>query len=153
MNETKEERMNMHKVKYTLLQNVVRFATKYSHDPIVKVGACVEVEGKKTFGTNRFYRLPEGMTKEEVVKDRALKLEYITHAEVDAITLAKEVNGGCIYVNYTPCDKCAQKIVESGIKKVVAMKVTEPEVIAKWSKYWVVGQQILKDGGVEFVEQ
>ena len=139
--------------KYRLLDHVVRFAEKHSDDPKLKVGACVVVGHSHTFGTNRFYNLPEGKIKEEVVLDRNLKLQYITHAEVDAITHSSNAKGGIIYVNYTPCDKCAQKIVDAGIKKVVSVKQTNQAVIDRWLKYWIVGQEILKNGGVEFVEE
>src|ERR1700675_3958821 len=100
---------------YTLLQNVIRFAKKYSDDPSTKVGACLVVDGKHSFGTNRFYSLPEGKSKEETLATRELKLAYITHAEVDAITAAGNTAGGTLYVNYTPCDKCAQRIAAAGI--------------------------------------
>jgi deoxycytidylate deaminase len=138
---------------YTLLQNVVRFASKWSDDPGTKVGACVVHEGSFTFGANRFYALPEGKTKEEVVADRNLKLAWITHAEVDALSHAPKTEGGVLYVNYTPCDKCAARIADAGIKKVVAPRMTDLDLIARWSKYWVVGQKVLADRGVQFVEE
>lgn len=139
--------------RYKLLENVVRFAEKHSDDPMVKVGACVVNGTNHTFGANRFYSLPEGKTKEEAVSDRALKLEYITHAEVDAINQAGQVAGATMYVNYTPCDKCAQKIVDAGVKRVVSVKMTNQAIIDRWEKYWVVGRTILSKGGVEFVEE
>ena len=125
-------------MKYTLLENVVRFAKKHSDDPGTKVGACVVSNGSHTFGANRFYSLPNGMTKEEVLINRELKLKHITHAEVDAIEHADNVKGATIYVNYTPCDKCARKIAEAGIVKVVSMKMTDPALIERWTKYWVL---------------
>ena len=138
---------------YTLLQNVVRFANKHSDDPSTKVGACVVANGNYVFGANRFHALPEGKTKEEVVADRALKLQYITHAEVDAIERSNHTVGATIYVNYTPCDKCAKRIAEAGIRKVVSIRPTDPTLIERWSKYWVIGQQVLREHGVEFVEE
>ena len=140
-------------MKYRLLDHVVRFANKHSDDPGTKVGACLVVSGRYTFGTNRFYNLPEGKTKEETLADRSLKLAYITHAEVDAIQHAGATEGGVLYVNYTPCDKCAERIAQVGIRKVVAVKPTDPDLIARWSKYWVVGQAVLAANGVEFVEE
>ena len=138
---------------HVLLQHVVRFAAKHSDDPGTKVGACL-VNGKKhTFGTNRFYALPEGKTKEEVLADRNLKLQHITHAEADAINLSGNTAGGTLYVNYIPCDKCAQRIADAGIVKVVAIDhSSETELVARWNKYWVVGRQILRDKGIELVE-
>ena len=138
---------------YTLLQNVVRFAQKHSDDNGTKVGACLVSGGKYTFGTNKFYHLPEGKTKEETLADRTLKYAYITHAEVDAINRATTTVGGVLYVNYTPCDKCAQAIVDAGIVKVVAVRPTDPALIERWTKFWVLGKAVLRDGGVEYVEE
>ena len=138
---------------YTLLQHVVRFARKHSDDPGTKVGACLVVNGKHTFGTNRFYALPEGKTKEETLANRDLKLAYITHAEVDAIANSSCTVGGTLYVNYIPCDKCAARIAAAGIVKVVAIDHSdEVDLIARWNKYWVIGRQILHDSGVELSE-
>ena len=136
----------------TLLHHVAKFARKHSDDPNTKVGACLVADGKHTFGANRFYALPEGKTKEEVLANRELKLAYITHAEVDVITRSGKTEGGTLYVNYTPCDKCAMHIAAAGIVKVVSIKPTDPALIERWSKYWVIGQQVLRDNGVEYVE-
>ena len=136
-----------------ILDHVIRYAKKRSEDDRLQVGACVVVNGKFTFGTNRWYSLPEGMTREEVLKDRKLVNQTITHAEVDAITKAGDCRGGVIYSSYTPCDKCAKKIADAGIRLVIAPKMTEPGVIAKWQKYWDIGQAILRENGVKFEEQ
>ena len=138
---------------YTLLQNVVRFANKHSDDPSTKVGACLVLDGKHTFGTNRYYSLPDGKTMEEVNADRSLKYAYITHAEADAITIAGATAGGTLYVNYVPCDQCAMKIAAAGISKVVAIDhMDEVDLAARWNKYWVIGRRILQENGVELVE-
>ena len=137
----------------TLLKHVVRFAQKHSDDPGTKVGACLVVGKNHTFGTNRFYSLPEGKTKEEVLADRNLKLTHITHAEADAIQLSPVTKGGTLYVNYIPCDKCARRIAEAGIVKVVAIDHSdETELVARWNKYWVIGRQVLSDAGVQLEE-
>jgi len=48
------------------------------------------------------------------------------HAEQNAINnaarLGVAIEGGTIYCKMTPCYKCAQSIINSGIKKVIAMK-------------------------------
>jgi hypothetical protein len=31
--------------------------------------------------------------------------------------------------------------------------MTDLDLIARWSKYWVVGQKVLADRGVQFVEE
>ena len=137
----------------SILENVVAFAKKYSDDAKLQVGACVVLDENHTYGTNRFYYLPEGTTVESMNLDRLQLNKHITHAEVDAITLAPETKGAVIYTSYTPCDQCALKIAAAGIKKVVSVKMTEPEVIAKWAKFWAIGQSILRENNIEFVEE
>ena len=138
---------------YTLLQHVVKFASKHSDDPGTKVGACLVVNGKHTFGTNRFYTLPDGKTKEEVLANRDLKLAYITHAEVDAITNSSNTTGGTLYVNYVPCDKCAVRIAAAGIVKVIAIDHSaETDLFNRWNKYWIIGRQVLRENNIELVE-
>ena len=140
----------------SVLDKLVKHAQENSDDLKVKVGAAIISKGQYTLGTNRFYSLPEGMTKEQAAKDRPFKLANITHAEVDAIQNAqregKILKGSTIFTNYTPCENCASRIVESGIKKVVSPKVTEPEVIKYWQESWDKSKKKLAEGGVEFVE-
>jgi deoxycytidylate deaminase len=138
---------------YTLLNRVVEFAATNSDDPSTKVGACVSIGNREVFGTNRFINLPEGVTKEMALATRELKYQYITHAEVDAITLSGDCKGATLYVNYTPCDKCALVIAAAGISKVVAVKPTDPTLIERWSKYWIIGQAALAEAGVTYSEE
>jgi len=72
------------------------------------------------------------------------------HAEVEAFNNAKEdVAGGTLYVNLEPCSHygrtppCAQKIIDVGIKKVVAaIKDPNPKVSGR-------GFEMLKNAGIE----
>ena len=55
-----------------------------------------------------------------VFPDRALNWCTAVHAEVWAILAAGErARGGTLYTTTFPCSQCAEKIVQSGIKKVV----------------------------------
>ena len=139
--------------KYTLLNNVVRFAAKYSDDPRLQVGACL-VSGKQhTFGTNRFLSIPDGYTKEQLVADRELKLKHITHAEADALLKSNSAEGSTIYVNYTPCIGCAQKIVAAGVKAVVVSKCADEAVALRWKASWQEAIDLFAANGVEYSEQ
>ena len=72
------------------------------------------------------------------------------HAEVHALNMAgKLANGATLYVNLEPCSHfgrtppCAKKIIECGIKKVVAaMSDPNPKVAGR-------GFEILKDTGID----
>jgi len=80
----------------------------------------------------------DGTTKQHCVRT--------THAEANAIAQAAKrgtaINGGTIYCKMVPCLDCTKLLVNSGIKKVVALKHYHAELDS-------VG--ILKEAGVELV--
>jgi len=74
------------------------------------------------------------------------------HAEVDALNNATEdVTGATIYCNLEPCSHygkqppCANRIIESGIKKVVISNLDPNKLVTG------KGVQLLKDNGVEVI--
>ena len=136
-------------IKYELLDQVVNFAAINSDDIKVKVGACV-VGKNNYFGTNRFVTIPEGYTKDQLLADRDLKLKYITHAEVDAITNAgSDTVGATVYVNYTPCIDCAKKLVDAGVSCVVVKNCDDAAVAARWQDSWDLSIAHLNNNGVK----
>jgi len=76
------------------------------------------------------------------------------HAEVEAFNNAKEdVAGGTLYVNLEPCSHygrtppCAQKIIDVGIKKVVAaIKDPNPKVSGRGFEMLKTQELRLKSG-------
>ncbi len=66
------------------------------------------------------------------------------HMEINAICQAAKrgiaLDGGTVYVQYTPCSNCAKAIVSVGIKRVVCTK-----------KYHAGDEETLRAGGVEVV--
>jgi diaminohydroxyphosphoribosylaminopyrimidine deaminase/5-amino-6-(5-phosphoribosylamino)uracil reductase len=74
------------------------------------------------------------------------------HAEVDALNNAiEDVTGATIYCNLEPCSHygkqppCANRIIESGIKKVVISNLDPNKLVSG------KGVQLLKDNGVEVI--
>lgn len=65
--------------------------------------------------------------------DLSKTCEHAIHAEANAISAAAKegisLDGATLYCNYSPCMKCAELIIQSGIKRVVfeeEYRVTAP---------------------------
>lgn len=58
---------------------------------------------------------------DELVCFKANKYPFISHAEANAIDFGDpdKLKGSTIYVTAFPCDKCCQRIINAGIKRVV----------------------------------
>jgi dCMP deaminase len=97
------------------------FVSKWSKDPSTKVGAVI-TNGRQvvSLGFNGF---PAGVEDHRHRYDnKDIKYEMIVHAEANAIVFARDSLSGCtIYVTFPPCARCAGKIIQAGIKRVVCM--------------------------------
>lgn len=71
---------------------------------------------------------------------------YVLHAEANAILkVAKsthDCNGATLYLTLSPCKDCSKLVVQSGINKVVFMKLYKDDS----------GVQFLESAGVEIVQ-
>lgn len=114
----------------------------WSKDPSTKVGAVV-VRPDKTVASIGYNGFPAGMEdKPEWYADRDEKLKRVIHAEHNALKHCEHENitGSTIYVYpLRPCIKCARKIYERGITRVVTVTTREkndymlqPDV---WERY------------------
>lgn len=130
-------------LKTDLLNLAIRYAESNSDDKSTKVGAALAVNNDIVLGANRFKsQLPEGHSIDSLnlKENRPLKLQYITHAEVDAIeNNGGAANGATIVVNYCPCINCATKIISAGIKHVVIQYRYETP-----DSYWYADHQTAK---------
>jgi deoxycytidylate deaminase len=106
-----------------------REASQASEDPSLRVGAVIVKEGEELGrGYNHFpneqqYHRDQ---RELMFSNKNFKYEHIIHAEVDALKNAlrkgaETLDGSTIYLYpCQPCLKCAEYIVQYGIKKIVA---------------------------------
>ena len=95
----------------------------WSKDPNAKVGAVLFCKkgGSVTIGYNGF---PMGVEDSaERLENKQVKLEFVVHAEINAIIAAgNRADGATIYVWGKPiCARCAGPIIQAGIKRVVAL--------------------------------
>ena len=122
----------------------------WSKDPGTKVGAVLVLDRRIVpTGYNGF---PQGiLDSPQRYEDRATKLAYTVHAEVNAILNAAKngatTNGSTLYVTFSPCVSCATSVVQAGVSTVVCPCVsTAPE---RWRDSFQLGQNLLKEANVE----
>lgn len=99
--------------------DLAQLIASWSKDPSTKVGAVIVDELRRVVG-HGYNGFPRGVDDgEEIYANRALKLEMVVHAEVNAILNAsKDVRGAYLYCTFFPCPQCAAKIIQAGIAKV-----------------------------------
>ncbi len=136
------------------MQAAYVYATHNSHDDSTHVGAVIRIPGGlDLYGANRFtskaQKLPENL-------ERSRKYPRIAHAERDVIYTAARLGTklkNCIMVcPWATCNECVQAIVRSGFDRVYAHKEGLDQTPERWVEALQVGQEILADGGVEFIK-
>jgi len=122
----------------------------WSKDPGTKVGAVL-VLNRRIIATG-YNGFPQGIVDTtERYADRATKLAYTVHAEVNAILNAAKngatTNGSTLYVTFSPCVSCATSVVQAGVSTVVCPCIsTAPE---RWRDSFRLGQDLLTEANVE----
>lgn len=122
------------------------WANMCSKDPSTKVGAVI-VDGNRlvSMGYNGF---PQGVDDtEERLNDRSIKYEITLHGEENALILAgRSVEGCTIYTTpFMPCSRCAIKIIQHGISRVVAPINNNP----RWIENFKLTQMLFDEAGVQ----
>ena len=87
-------------------------------------------------------------------ENRALKYEYVCHAEVSAIINASPfpVDGAVLYVPWYACTTCAKYIILAGVKAVVGHKQVREfasSVNPGWDDSVALGLDMLAEAGVK----
>lgn len=123
--------------------------SKRSKDPKTKVGAIIHDKNKKIISTgyNGFPR-SEDQNEELYSWDKGIKELFVIHAEVNCIFNAKSniPEDSTMYCTLFPCNKCAQSIVQVGIKNLVYLDEKPTSEIFQASK------RILKNGNVNVIK-
>jgi len=127
-----------------------KHVSEWSKDPNAKVGAVIVGKrgGAISLGYNGFPMGVEDST--DRLEDNPVKLELIVHAEENAIIAAgQRAEGATIYVWGKPvCARCAGSIIQSGIKRVVALSPDDGDPESKWTKSGKYSIQMLKEAGI-----
>lgn len=123
---------------------------QWSKEPRSKVGAVI-VRPNNTIASMGYNGFPRGVKDSaNRLVDRELKNKMAMHAEQNAILFAREpLDGYIIYVTpLLPCTQCAGVIIQSGIKRVVALSVGihNPE----WAHLAVISAGMFNEAGVKY---
>jgi len=106
---------------------IAKLTAGRSKDPNTQVGAVIVSETNRVLSTG-YNGTPNGFNDDDFPWAREgspleTKYMYVCHAEANAIDnfrgYKKEFENARIYVDLFPCNECAKKIIQSGIKEVV----------------------------------
>lgn len=126
--------------------DLAKYISQWSKDDSTKVGAVI-TKGNRivSLGYNGF---PAGIA--DHWESREEKILKTIHAEENAIMHGKNVEGCTLYVYpLHPCARCAARIIQAGIKRVVVSIGVNPETLARWIDEAEMGAKMFKEAGVE----
>ena len=135
-------------------------ATK-SRDPSTQLGAVLfredssDGEGMGDYIVRQFNHLPSGVP-ESVLKNRDKKYEYIIHAEVAVLNLAKAMNypvdrQTTLVCPWACCMQCAERIVEDGVGIVVVDEGAMDRTPSRWKPSIEMGHRYLREHNVDIL--
>lgn len=130
------------------LDQAIHIATM-SKDPSSKFGAVI-TQGKFQVGQG-YNGFPQGIPDDfSMLENRETKLAMVIHAEENAIlnTERRNLHGATLYVGGPPCARCAAKIAQVGIKRVVYYEGSD-EFNERWAKDINLAQYIFDHAGIE----
>ncbi len=99
-------------------------ASTRSEDPDTQVGACVLNKKGRVLSTG-YNGFKEGYKVE--YENREDKLNYMIHAEINALSLCEREEADTIGLTISPCCHCALAIATWGIKNVYYLKLYHRE--------------------------
>ncbi|MCB1859493.1 MAG: dCMP deaminase family protein [Gammaproteobacteria bacterium] len=120
----------------------------WSKDPSSQVGAVI-TDGNRiiSLGYNGFAARVEDS--DERLTDRQCKLNLTIHAEENAMIFAKRDLRGCtVFVTHPPCPRCASKLIQEEIRRVVHIVPSE-DFLSRWADDLALSREMYREAGVE----
>lgn len=120
----------------------------WSKDPSSQVGAVIS-DGNRiiSLGYNGFAAGVADTA--ERLDDRECKLNLTIHAEENAMIFAKRDITGCtVYVTHPPCPRCASKLIQEDISRIVFINPSE-DFLSRWSDDLKLSVEMYHEAGVE----
>lgn len=118
---------------------------QWSKDPSTQVGAVI-VDEKNRVVSLGFNGLPRAVQDKPMSRER--KLMSTIHAEENALLFAnKDVEDMTCYVSHPPCSRCAAKLIQAGIKRVVWLTPSQ-DFAERWAADMAVAQELYAEAGV-----
>jgi dCMP deaminase len=130
-----------------------KHASRRSKDPSTQVGAVI-IRPNMTEASRGYNGFARGVIDTpERLANRDLKYQLVIHAEENAILTARESLEG--YTLYTwpmpPCDRCASRIIQAGIRRVVGTTEINREKFDRWLESFQFARDLFIEAGVEYV--
>lgn len=128
---------------------LVNLVATWSKDPSTGVGAAI-VDTKNRVVSLGFNGFPRAIYDDEaVLANREEKLRRTIHAEENALLFAgRSVEDCTIYLTHPPCARCAAKLIQAGIARVVAQ--TPPDGFGeRWAEDMRSAVAMFEESGVE----
>ena len=106
---------------------IAKLSAGRSKDPSTQVGACIVSSDNRLLSTG-YNGAPNNFDDDDFPWEREgkpldTKYLYVCHAEANAIDnfrgYKKEFEGARLYVDLFPCNECAKRIIQNGIKEVI----------------------------------
>lgn len=129
---------------------LAKHIAQWSKDPSTKVGAVI-VRPDRTIASVGYNGFPRGVWDQaERYNDRQQKYPMVVHAEMNAILSSKEpLSGYTIYVNpVSPCATCSGAIIQSGIKRVVALAAIGS--LPNWTEHTKITRLMYQEAEIRF---
>lgn len=124
---------------------LTKLISSWSKDPSTRVGAVI-VDNLHRVVSLGYNGLPRTMKDDpRILDNRELKYKCIIHAEENAILFSNRPLQDCSIYTYPvpPCARCASKIVQSGITRVVAPYVDETsEFWERWKEHLELARRV-----------
>lgn len=123
----------------------------WSKDPSSRVGAVL-VKGHRSVseGFNGPPSCWDDSTTATLTRDE--RLAVTIHAEENAILFADgDIAGATLYVTHHPCARCAAKLAQKRIKRVV-MPEQDETFLVRWSSDVLLAQKIFSQASIDLVE-
>lgn len=120
----------------------------WSKDPSTQVGAVIVDRDNRIISTG-FNGFPRGCADDAAtLGNRERKLLRTIHAEENALLFARrDVNEMWIYVTRPPCARCAAKLVQAGIARVV-YRLPPTDFTERWREEMAEASALFWEGQV-----
>lgn len=135
--------------------SIAKDVSNWSKDPSKKIGA-ITVGSIGQILSQGYNGFPRGINDHDYrLNNRAEKLRYVVHAEMNAIYNATHsgisLNGSTLYVYGLPvCSECVKGVIQVGVKRVVMM-CEEKTIFGPWGESWKLSSEMLDEAEIPWV--
>ncbi|MCG7944016.1 MAG: dCMP deaminase family protein, partial [Candidatus Thiodiazotropha taylori] len=130
----------------TRFLGLAAYISAWSKDPSSQVGAVI-TDGNRiiSLGYNGFAAGVED--KPERLTNRNCKLNLTIHAEENAMIFAKRGLNGCtVYVTHPPCPRCASKLIQEEVGRIVYVTPSE-DFLSRWEDDIKLSAEMYREAG------